>query len=76
MKYTKNIGIKLLLMGFEYRGGHKHEGIEYDIYKKGIIEVEVDHYNKRVKTEIIMNDKPLKIKSLDQLKKLDKLINQ
>lgn len=71
MKYTKNIGNKLLLMGFflniEEKDTHRQ------IWTKGIVDVEVVHENKSTSVHVggVAN-----IKSIDQLKQLDKLINQ
>lgn len=76
MKYTKNIGIKLRLLGFEFDRGHRSEGREFDIYENGIIEVKADHYNKLVTVEINAEYNKVNIKSIEQLEQLSKLINQ
>lgn len=76
MKYTKNIGIKLKLLGFDFHDEPKEKEINYDVWVKDNLGVAVDHTNKIIEVEVIMNDKPLNIKSLEQLKQLDKLINQ
>lgn len=76
MKYTKNIGIKLKLLGFEFHDEPKENEINYDVWVKNNLGITVDHTNKNIEVEIIMNDKPLNIKSIGQLKQLDKLINQ
>lgn len=76
MKYTKNIGIKLKLLGFEHCATGTIGGVvTQDVWVKGIIVVVVRHRDKEVYTNIKSTDK-VNIKSLDQLKQLDKLINQ
>lgn len=76
MKYTKNIGIKLKLLGFDFSYEHEDEEIKYEVWGKGSIEVTVDHTNREISTIINEMHEELNIKSLDQLEQLSKLINQ
>lgn len=76
MKYTKNIGIKLKLLGFEHCvTGYSGDDVTKEVWVKGSIVVAVKHRDKIVHTNIKNTDKA-NIKSIDQLKQLDKLINQ
>lgn len=82
MKYTKNIGNKLKLIGFEMvldsndipfgvdDGGH------YEIWASGPIEVTVEHSpGKVVQVEITEGRDQLNCKSLEDLKALDRIVN-
>jgi len=46
MKYTKNIGLKLRAMGFEFyssNGPEDDANLIYEVYRKGVLEVTVEH---------------------------------
>lgn len=76
MKYTKNIGIKLKLLGFEHCAtGYSGDDVTQEVWVKESIVVAVKHRDKIVHVHIKNTDKA-NIKSIDQLKQLDKLINQ
>lgn len=50
IKYTKNIGFKLLNMGFKFIES-SNETINYDVYAFGPINVVVNHTNKKIGVE-------------------------
>lgn len=74
MKYTKNVGNKLLNRGFKFLYNHTDEEINYDVYSLGFIEVIVDHTNKVIVVNMSVDDEELKPTSLIHLDKLIKLL--
>lgn len=61
-------------MGFAHDYNFKDKDIEYDVYKKGPIDLTICHTSKTVNILISMDDE-IQIKSLNQLQQLTKIIN-
>lgn len=83
MKYTKNIGNKLKLIGFKLILDSNNlppesddDNFHYEIWGKGHIEVTVEHSPGRVvMVDLIGYKDNLNIKSLDNLQVLDRFLN-
>lgn len=80
MKYTKNIGNKLKLMGFSYVGNNDDckddETLSYEVWRKGEIDVTVEHSpKKKVYVEIPELEINPFCHSLEDLRLLDRMIN-
>lgn len=80
MKYTKNLHNKLLLAGFEFRyefvSPPDEDDLYYAVYQKGFIEVSVCDSHKEVQIYLRAEDEDLSFLTLEQVMKLDKLINR
>lgn len=79
MKYTKNIGLKLRAMGFELHSSNGPEDdaeLIYEVYRKGVLEVTVEHSPGKVVIVDITSTDNVKPATLNQLALLDRIINQ
>lgn len=80
MNYTKNTPLKLKALGFEFFYSHEEtetetENLHYEVWKKGVIDVAIEHVpGKKVLIDITETD-GVDCKSLEDLCLLDKMIN-
>lgn len=79
MKYTKNIGLKLRALGFEFLYDNSNHGddpdLQYEVYFKGKIEVTVEHSPGKVVIIDIESKDNVNCATLARLKTLDTIIN-
>lgn len=79
MKYTRNFPLKLKNLGFEFHGNNRDLGddpeLNYEVWRKGVIEVTVEHNPGKVVIVDILSADSVKCNTLTQLKTLDKIIN-
>lgn len=79
MKYTKNIGLKLRAMGFEFyssNGPEDDANLIYEVYRKGVLEVTVEHSPGKIVIVDISSTDNIKPATLNQLAMLDRIVNQ
>ncbi len=79
MKYTKNIGLKLRAMGFKLHSSNGPEddaNLIYEVYRKGVLEVTVEHSPGKIVIVDISSTDNIKPATLNQLAMLDKIVNQ
>lgn len=70
MEYTKTLHAKLLNRGFKFDHNHTDKEINYDVFKRSPFEVTLDHTNKEVVVDLMVDDSPIPVKTLSQLEKL------
>lgn len=81
MKYTKNIGNKLKILGFDFVGNNDAfkndaENLSYEVWRKGNIDVTIEHSpGKVVYVEVPELGVYPVCQSLKDLRLLDKMIN-
>ena len=80
MKYTKNFPNKLLNERFKFAYDNTNsaddDGLHYAVFRKGNIECTIEHSPERkVIFNIVGSDINLNIKSLEDLRKANQLIN-
>lgn len=79
MKYARNIGLKLSAMGFEFHSSNGPEdeaNLIYEVYRKGVLEVTVEHSHGKIVIVDISSTDNIKPATLNQLAMLDKIVNQ
>lgn len=78
MNYTKNTPLKLKALGFEFSYSHEKTGKEnlhYEVWKKGVINVTIEHVPGKNVLIDITETAVVDCKSLEDLCLLDKMIN-
>lgn len=75
MEFTRNIGLKLQNLGFEFFYANNEENCDYIVYSKGNIEVTVDYITEQATVSI---SEPLEDTDLtwNELRILDKIYNK
>jgi len=81
MKYTKNITNKLKLLGFNFDYNNDGNGddtnLRYEVWRKGIIDVTIEHSpDPRVIFMLSECDRDLKIRNINELSLIDKILNR
>lgn len=74
MKYNQNLGNELLKIGFVFKYNHTDSEINYDVYCSPHLEVTIDHTNHEVLFNILFDDEPINITSIEQLQELKSMI--
>lgn len=80
MKYTKNICNKLLNERFKFAydnaDSEDDDGLHYAVFRKGNIECTIEHSpTRKVIFNIVDSDISLNIKSIEDIRKANQLIN-
>lgn len=80
MEYTQNLPLKLKNMGFilDFHSDwlpDENEELNYECWKKGILDVTVDHLVKSVKVDILEGFDGAKCKTIEKLIMLDEMLN-
>lgn len=78
MMYTKNIGLKLRNMGFEFHSSNGPEddaNLNYEVYRKGGLEVTVEHSPGKIVFVDIEATENINVASFAQLALLDRIVN-
>ncbi len=80
MEYTKNLPLKLKNMGFKL-DFHSDwlpdddSDLNYECWKKGVLDVTVDHQIMKVTVDILEGTDNTKCKTIKQLNMLDEILN-
>lgn len=79
MDYTRNAPLKLRAIGFEFSYSHKsiksNAPLHYEVWKKGIIDVTIEHIPGKKVIIDITEIYGVKCNSIEQLVLLDEMIN-
>lgn len=74
MQYTKNFGNKLLNRGFKFKYNHADAEINYDVYENGCIDITVDHTNKEIVVDLLVDSETIELSSFSHLESLISLL--
>lgn len=80
MKYTQNFHLKLAALGFEFSYDHKNDEetpvLYYEVWKKGIIEVTIEHSPGRTIQANIIDHEDIDVANMKELTLIDKILNK